>query len=61
MWHRIWVDDLKYHKRWCESVVASVAENVINKRGEISISVQSCRSVNALSLTKRRHNIQEVD
>ena len=49
MWYRIMVDDLKFHKRWFQSV--SVTENVVNKRDEIAISIQSCWSVNALSET----------
>ena len=38
-----------------------VTENVVNNRGKLSIGVQSCESVNPLSKTKGRHNVQDGD
>ena len=35
----------------------SATENVVNERGEVSICIQSCWSVNALSTAKRGHDV----
>ena len=39
----------------------SFAENVVNKRGKMVISIQYSVSVKALSKTKGRHDVQGVD
>ena len=45
----------------CQSEIACLTENVVNERGEISISILTGVNVNVLFIARGRYGIQEVN